>query len=187
MRLFDLARRVPMFVGPVTRLLTRMAGSSAMERHARSTAAVRWSHEAFPSPRNIRFNEMEYALPADAGVAALRDVVTRIRHERIDTVFPIEARWVGADDVWLSPFQGRASMTIAVHQYVKQDHEKFFSRIEPIFRAHGGRPHWGKHHRLKAADLAPLYPHWEDFQAVRRRLDPKGRMLNAHLRDLFGA
>jgi FAD/FMN-containing dehydrogenase len=128
---------------------------------------------------------MEYALPADSGPAALQEVVALIRRERIATSFPIEVRWVKADEVWLSPFQGRDSMTIAVHQYWKQDWRRFFTRVEPILRAHGGRPHWGKHHTLRAAELAHLYPHWEDFQRVRARLDPKGRMLNDYLKQLL--
>ncbi|MGH8561494.1 MAG: D-arabinono-1,4-lactone oxidase, partial [Nevskiales bacterium] len=49
-----------------------------------------------------------------------------------------------------------------------------------------GRPHWGKLHTLTAKELASLYPRWDDWQRVRRRLDPRGRLLNDHLRGLFG-
>jgi FAD/FMN-containing dehydrogenase len=61
-----------------------------------------------------------------------------------------------------------------------------FAVIEKVFRKNGARPHWGKLHTLGAAELAALYPrHWQDFQEVRRELDPAGKMLNAHLRKLF--
>ena len=33
--------------------------------------------------------------------------------------------------------------------------------------------------------LKALYPQWEQFQAVRQRLDPQSRFLNGHLRRLF--
>jgi FAD/FMN-containing dehydrogenase len=33
--------------------------------------------------------------------------------------------------------------------------------------------------------LTELYPAFERFQAVRRELDPQGRMLNDHLKTLF--
>ena len=55
-----------------------------------------------------------------------------------------------------------------------------------MFRAHGGRPHWGKKHTLRAADLRPLNPDWDRFLAVRQRLDPDGVFLNGYLRGLLG-
>src|SRR5580692_6362456 len=78
---------------------------------------VRWSHELYPSPRVVRFNEMEYAIPYDRAKDCLNEIVQTVRAERINTGFPIEFRTVAADDVWLSPFYKRASATIAVHQY----------------------------------------------------------------------
>ena len=38
---------------------------------------------------------------------------------------------------------------------------------------YGGRPHWGKLHFQTAETLAPRYPEWERFQAVREQLDPE--------------
>ena len=62
-----------------------------------------------------------------------------------------------------------------------------FELIEPIFRKYGGRPHWGKLHSLGAADLAKLYPKWQDVQAIRQQLDPQGKLLNPFLRRIWGA
>ena len=53
--------------------------------------------------------------------------------------------------------------------------------MEPILREHGGRPHWGKVHTLGAADLAPLYPRFEEFLALRDRLDPDRVFANDYL------
>ena len=146
---------------------------------------VRWSHEIFPSPRTTRFNEMEYALPYAKGPDALREVVETIRKKRINTGFPIEFRSVAADDVWMSPFYGRESATIAVHQYHRVDTTRLFGACEAIFRSYQGRPHWGKRHTRNADELGDLYPKFEEFRAVRRRLDPKGKFLNEHLRAMF--
>ena len=49
-----------------------------------------------------------------------------------------------------------------------------------------GRPHWGKLHHQTAATLAPRYPEWDAFQAVRARLDPDGRFRNAYLDRVLG-
>jgi FAD/FMN-containing dehydrogenase len=101
--------------------------------------------------------------------------------------FPLEYRYVKADDIPLSMFEGRDSCSISVHQYHEMDHHNFFAAVEPIFWKHGGRPHWGKCHRLNARALKTLYPRWEEFAAIRQSLDPQGRFLNGHLRAVFGA
>jgi FAD/FMN-containing dehydrogenase len=137
--------------------------------------------------RPIRFNEMEYHVPLDAQMGALREVLATIERHRPDVFFPIEARVIAADEAWLSPFHGRVTGSIAAHAYYKDDYEFLFERIEPIFRRFEGRPHWGKLHSLKARDFPSLYPRWADACAVRASLEPDGRMLNDHLREVFGA
>ena len=94
---------------------------------------------------------------------------------------------VKGDDAWLSMFHQRDGAAISVHQYGDLDYKAPFAEIEPIFWKYGGRPHWGKIHTLDNRQLAELYPHWNDFQEVRRELDPSGKMLNSHLKTLFGA
>ena len=49
---------------------------------------VRWSHELFPSPRVVRFNEMEYAVPYERAKDCLGEIVETIRKKRINTGFP---------------------------------------------------------------------------------------------------
>jgi len=135
--------------------------------------------------RPVRFNEMEYHLPLDVQMTALREVIAAIEKHRPDVFFPIEARVIEKDDAWLSPFFERVSGSIAVHAYYKDDYRFLFDLVEPILRKHGGRPHWGKLHSLKAADFATLYPRFKDAAAARETLDPEGRMLNDHLRAVF--
>ncbi len=175
----DLARFVPSLSGAVQRLLTRGAMGA-------STRA-RWSHEIFPSPRTVRFNEMEYAVPAANGADCIGEIADVIRTQKIAGVFPIEFRFVKADDIWLSPFYKRDAVTISVHQYNRQSHLPLFGACESVFHRYGGRPHWGKLHTLKAPDLEKLYPRWGDFQNVRRRLDPKAKFMNTHLKSVLGA
>jgi len=167
----------PFLLRPLHRLFSRLMPSAGK---------VRWSYEIFPSPRTTRFNEMEYALPVAKGPDALKEIVETIRKRRINTGFPIEYRTVAADDVWMSPFYGRQSATIAVHQYHRVDTRRLFEACEAVFRRHEGRPHWGKRHSRDAHELGELYPKFEDFRAIRRRLDPHGKFLNAHLRTMFG-
>lgn len=144
------------------------------------------SHEIFANVRNVRFNEMEYSVPAEHGPACLREILRRIDDGNLRTWFPIEYRYVKADDIPLSMFEGRDSCAISVHQHYAMDHHNFFAAIEPIFWKYQGRPHWGKLHSLGARQLEALYPRWKAFTEVRQALDPRGRFVNAHLAGLFG-
>jgi len=148
---------------------------------------IDWSDRVFPTARELRFNEMEYAVPAESGPACFAAVRQRMKSAHPDVVWPVEYRTVAADDGWLSPMHARQSVAISLHQDAALPCDAFFADVEPIFREHGGRPHWGKLHNLGARELAPLYPMWERFLDVRRRLDPRGVFLNDHLRTLFDA
>lgn len=155
-----------------------------LERH--KGERIDWSDRIFPSVRDLRFNEMEYAVPAASGPACFAAVRARMQEKHADVVWPVEYRTVAADSGWLSPMHGRDTVALSIHQDAKLPCDEFFADVESIFREHGGRPHWGKIHNLRARDLAPLYPMWERFLEVRKRLDPRGVFLNDHLRELFG-
>lgn len=140
----------------------------------------------FPSDRTVRFEEMEYELPRANGWPALREAITWIRKRNLPITFPFEFRIVAGDDIWLSPFHIGPGASISVHQFAKMPWRDFFSGIEPVFRAHGGRPHWAKRHTLTRADVDALYPNAQRFRAVRAAHDSEGKFLNAHLAPLFG-
>ncbi|KJS37282.1 MAG: hypothetical protein VR74_09525 [Hyphomonas sp. BRH_c22] len=143
------------------------------------------SYKLLATTRPIKFNEMEYHLPRANGLKGLREVIARLE-KRKDVFFPMEVRFIAPDDAWLSPFNDGPRMSIAIHAAVDEPYDYFFSDIEPIHRANGGRPHWGKHHSLGKDELTALYPKFGDFLALRRELDPAGKFLNPHLAHLFG-
>jgi FAD/FMN-containing dehydrogenase len=135
--------------------------------------------------RPLRFNEMEYHLPAEAQIDAAREILAVIERRRPDVFFPFELRCIAADDAWLSPFYQRESGSVAVHAYYQNDYSFLFTLVEPILRRHGGRPHWGKLNSLRAADFAGLYPRFKDAMQVRQTLDPGGKFLNDYLRRIL--
>jgi FAD-linked oxidoreductase len=164
----------------------RKAAARALLSGLKPETAVDEGWKLLSSERPVRFNEMEFHLPARVQLSVLQEVSDAIEKHRPDVFFPIEARRIAPDDAWLSPFQGEPRGSIAVHAYYKDDFAFLYSLIEPIFRRHDGRPHWGKLHSLTGGQLGGLYPRWNDFLALRARLDPQGRMLNPYLRGLFG-
>jgi len=144
------------------------------------------NHHVIPHHRELRFEEMEYMLPYDAGLECFREVRARIKERHRRTVaWRVLVRTVAADDGLLSTCEGRDTMTIALLHNAGLPHDEYFGDLEPVLRSYGGRPHWGKKHTATAADLRDRYPHWDAFQGVRRTLDPDGVMLNDHLRTLL--
>ncbi|MDL5031593.1 D-arabinono-1,4-lactone oxidase [Pelomonas sp. APW6] len=151
---------------------------------AQTELAQDWSHKLLSTARPTRFNETEYHLPREQGLPCLRAVVAQLE-KRNEVFFPLEFRWVRADHAWLSPFFERDSCSVAVHAKAGEAHDYLLGEIGPIFQRHGGRPHWGKLHTLTARELTALYPRFKDFQQLREQLDPQGRLLNAHLQQVF--
>ena len=144
------------------------------------------AHRVFVSRRRVRFLEMEYAVPradAPAVLAELRRV-----HEASDwrSAFPVEVRLAAADDVPLSSASGRDTAYIAAHVPAGTPPGAWFAALESIAGEVGGRPHWGKLHGLDAAILRGRYPRFDEFLAVRDRLDPSGTLANAYLDRVLG-
>jgi L-gulonolactone oxidase len=176
--LLRVGRRMPSRIPQLNRLVTRLAGSS---ERVDSSAAV------FATPRLVRFTEMEYALPREHTVQAVRRVMELIAHRGFAVPFPIEVRTVAADDALLSTAAGRESGYVAVHMYRGMEWEPYFRAVEAIMDELDGRPHWGKRHFQTAATLRSRYPEWDRFQTVRARLDPHGRFANAWTDRVLGA
>ncbi len=145
------------------------------------------AHRVFTSPRRVRFKEMEYAVPREVGLEALREVRRVIDASSWRIGFPIEIRSTPADDITLSTSSGRDSLYLAFHVPARADHAMYFAGVEEVLRAFDGRPHWGKMHTLEADDLAKAYPRFEEFLALRDRLDPHRLFANPYLERVLGA
>jgi L-gulonolactone oxidase len=150
------------------------------------TEIVDESHRVLCNRRLVRFVEMEYAIPRHELGKALLRVRDLIEGEGLSVNFPIELRVAAADDIPLSTAQGRETGYLAVHLSAGTPFEPYFRGVEAIMDDVGGRPHWGKMHYQQAETLAPRYPEWARFQAVRARLDPDGRFRNPYLDRVLG-
>ncbi|MCW3814602.1 FAD-binding protein [Micromonospora sp. DR5-3] len=145
------------------------------------------SDRVFCTPRRVRFVEMEYALPRAVLPAALDSLRRIVDNLPFKVLFPVEVRFTAADDIWLSHGYGRDSAYVAIHQYVGMPFEPYFRAFEEAATELGGRPHWGKLHYRDAGSLAPAYPRFADFLAVRDRLDPHRVFTNPYLNQVLGS
>ncbi|MBB3233276.1 D-arabinono-1,4-lactone oxidase [Phyllobacterium endophyticum] len=177
-------RRLRTFLLRFPWLRARLIGS-AISRLAGEDYVGEWL-DVYASERNVKFNEMEYHVPFEEGAATVRKIISLLENDFPHVYFPLEVRVVAPDEIWLSPFYQRASCSIAIHHDAAEDPQPFFRAAEKIFLAHGGRPHWGKMHNLKAKELSTLYPRWADAMAVRRDMDPDNRFVTPYIAGLLG-
>lgn len=148
--------------------------------------AVDRSYRIFSTRRDVRMNEMEYAIPREHSVEAIRRVKAATERPGYDVPFPIEVRWVAGDDAFLSPANNRDTCYIAVHMYTGMAWEPLFREVEAICADYNGRPHWGKRHFQTADTLRSRYPEWDRFTEVRKRLDPSGLFSNTYTDQVLG-
>ncbi|MFI7421631.1 D-arabinono-1,4-lactone oxidase [Nonomuraea sp. NPDC049684] len=148
--------------------------------------AVDTSYKVFTARRDVRFLEMEYAVPREHLAQALRE--TRDLIDRMDwkITFPVEVRVTPPSDAWLSTAYGRDSAYVACHIYRPTPNPAYFEGVEEIMNRLDGRPHWGKMHTRDAAYLRKVYPRFDDFVALRDRLDPRRVFTNDYLDVVLG-
>jgi len=181
-RFFELTNRVATRLPRATRSINAIASRALSERQFTDS-----SHRVFVTAREVRFMESEWAFPR----AALTEVLLELR-EWVNThdeqiSFPVECRVAAADDVWLSTAHERQSCYVAIHKYHRQDKGAYFDAFESIAVNHGGRPHWGKIHTRGADYLRSVYPRFDDFVAVRDRVDPGRLFGNPYLERVLGS
>jgi L-gulonolactone oxidase len=166
----------------LTPTLNRFMTSAVSEAHVQDRA-----YRVYATERNVRFTEMEYAIPREHAREAVTRVMELVERRELPILFPLEVRFSAGDDAFLSTAHERETCYIAVHQFNRMEFETYFRAVEAIMNEYGGRPHWGKRHYQTAATLSERYPEWDGFQAVRARLDPNGTFANDYCRRVLGA
>ena len=146
---------------------------------------VNYSHKVYATVRKVKFVEMEYSVPEDKCQEVLTKLKEFIEREKIRVNFPVEVRFVKADDIFLSPAFESTRCYIAIHMYKGMKYQKYFQGAEKIFLEYSGRPHWGKRNNLTYELITQKYPKLPVFLEQRQQMDPNGIFLNDHFRKLF--
>jgi len=121
-----------------------------------------------------RHDEVEVSLPAADAADGIREL-WRLSHAQASTPdFIQEVRFVQGDAAPLSPAFGRDSVYLGAYCTHPGTAAGYHADLLAFARVYGARPHWGKRFDHTAAQLAPLYPQWPRFQALRAELDPFG-------------
>jgi len=144
------------------------------------------SYRIYPHIFEPNFHELEYFLPAENAKQVFSDHRDLMLKSLPDSVYPMEVRFVAADEAWLSPNYRQPTVVISVSGKPGTDYWPYLRLCDEHLYAGGGRPHWGKLHFMTADRMTERFPRYEDFKRVRRDFDPDGLLLNDHLRPLFG-
>ncbi|ONH61438.1 FAD-binding protein [Frankia sp. CcI49] len=130
--------------------------------------------------------QSEYFVSRDRAAAAV-EAIHQIGEQIRPALHVSELRSIASDDLWLSPTQGRAAISLhftwrpaeaAVTQAVAAV-ERQLAPFEP-------RPHWGKIFTLPAETIRAAYPRAADFTALAERRDPTGVFRNTFLANTLG-
>jgi xylitol oxidase len=133
------------------------------------------------TPSNGDELQSEYFLPRAIAPRAFDEL--RALGKQLEPLLQIsEVRTIAADELWLSPSQGRD--TVALHFTWIQDEaavRPVVAALENALLPLGARPHWGKVFTADAATLAECYPMVPTFIDLAAKYDPAGKFRNDYL------
>jgi L-gulonolactone oxidase len=135
-----------------------------------------------------KHNESEYAIPKEKAAEAIDRLAGIVRGAAPEykVNLPVEVRFVPADDMPMSPANGRDSCYLGAYVASPKWTGPYHRDFEGLMREYAGRPHWGKLFERTADDLAKLYPLYRQFNALRKECDPEGLFRNAFVDRVFG-
>jgi xylitol oxidase len=123
--------------------------------------------------------QTEFLIPREHGAAAVAAVLALDLTAALQVA---EFRTIAADDLWLSPYHGRA--TTGVHFTWHNDDDVVSAALEKVSAAlapFDPRPHWGKVFPTSRDELARHYPTLPEFRALVDRYDPGRKFGNDYL------
>jgi xylitol oxidase len=133
------------------------------------------------TPSNGDELQSEYFVSRDRAAEAF-EALRALGNQLAPVLQVSEVRTIAADDLWLSPSQGRD--TVALHFTWIQDENAVLpvaAAIEEALNPLDARPHWGKVFATDAAYLRTAYPKVPDFIDLAAKYDPTSKFRNPYL------
>ncbi|MEZ4458387.1 MAG: D-arabinono-1,4-lactone oxidase [bacterium] len=175
--ILGLGQRVPAVVPSLNRALNAV--------YFKEGTTVDRSDRVFNLAMPPRHQEAEFGIPAVHAAEFLDLTRSTIERLKLKVNFIQEVRFVAEDDLWLSNAHGRSSCQFGAYCGDSVHAQPFFDAIETLADGFDARPHWGKQFNATRDTLAPRYPRWTDFEALRNVCDPEGIFANGFVRRLF--
>ncbi|MBA5685758.1 FAD-binding oxidoreductase [Rugamonas apoptosis] len=128
------------------------------------------------------FLQYQFVLPKQAGVAAMREVLSAIADSGRGSFLAVLKTFGPANANYLSfPTEG---YTLALDFKAEPAVFALLERLDPIVLGHGGRLYLAKDARMSAATFRHSYPHWQRFEQVRADWHAHGHFASLQSRRL---
>ena len=125
--------------------------------------------------------QAEYFVPRRHAAEAYQ-AIRRLKDQIGPLLMISEIRAVAADDLWMSTAHEQDSMVF--HFTCEQDWpglQKVLPQIEKELDPYDVLPHWGKMFTMAPGKLQSRYPRLDEFKALVKEYDPKGKFRNEFL------
>ncbi len=129
--------------------------------------------------------ETEYAIPIEHAAKAIDETRKFVLEADYSVNFPLEVRFVAADDIPMSPANGRDSCFIGPYISSLRWAPHYFAEFEALIGDYEGRPHWGKSFSRTSEELRALYSAYDTFNMLRQQCDPHGLFRNSFVERVF--
>ena len=143
------------------------------------------SYKVFNVPEPPIHRETEWAFDINLTPTLLREYKQMVEEKGHLINFIQEIRFVKGDEFALSPCYGRDSVYVGAYNADNRDWDRLLADFEALAIKHNGRPHWGKEFNTGTDYLKSVYPKWDEFQTVRKEMDPDGQFMNPMMKGLF--
>ena len=128
------------------------------------------------------FVQYQPVFPEADGAAGVRAVVQKLAEARRSSFLAVLKR-MGGQPVGPLGFP-MAGLTLAVDMPNSPGLHAFLHELDALVLDHGGRVYLAKDVAMAPETFAAMYPRLEEFQQVRRRLDPDGLLSSTQARRL---
>jgi FAD/FMN-containing dehydrogenase len=128
------------------------------------------------------FVQYQVAFPQESGREGLADLLERVSASGRASFLGVLKRFGAASRGMLSfPMPG---YTLALDIPVADGLVPFLRELDALVLDHDGRLYLAKDAATTAASFAAMYPRLSEFQAVKKRLDPDGKLSSSQARRL---
>ncbi|WP_431030303.1 D-arabinono-1,4-lactone oxidase [Lysinibacillus sp. LZ02] len=179
-RLFEVASKVCKLKPQFSTMVSQLSSKLITEGEK-----VDICYMVYPTPRRVKFNEAEFAIPLQQFEACMEEIHATMKAEKFNVHFPIECRTTAGEAGFLSPTQGEESAFLAFHMYQGMDESRYFQWVFSMMEKYGARAHWGKMNRYTKENIDLYYPHAQKINKIRQKLDPADIFVTHYFNKIF--
>jgi FAD/FMN-containing dehydrogenase len=127
--------------------------------------------------------DQEYAFPIENIVDVFNGLLDVLKTHDVAIVGSI--RFAPASCAYLGPSCDRATGYIDISILTKNPSSALLNDIDNYIIINNGRPHWGKRNNVTNNYVSSLYPMYNEFNRIRKLIDPHNMFINEYLDNIF--